>query len=117
MSALGKGIAVIVATTHSDMSPITIPALTTLIFTHNLNKIAFEVIITDSAGNMVNAADDIVVTQPLSGVPAVFRTVNVTNVGARDDVTVYISIRWEENTTELDLIPQGDPRVVITAPI
>lgn len=106
MSAAGQGgISIITGSSHAELAPVTIPAFGNLVWTHNVGRIAFQVLVTDSNGNVLSPQQGIVVTQTTSAL-------TVSN-GNESDVVVYIAPRWEENTVELNLIPPGDSRVVI----
>lgn len=107
MSAIGQGgVSIISGTTHSELSTITIPNGSSCIFTHNVGRTAFQVLVTDQHGNILD---------PWASGLFINQTPDVLTVANASDLIyqVYISPRWEENTVELSLIPPGDSRVQI----
>lgn len=130
MSATGKGTTLIYSdqldgtaplggsagATRPAMTPVFLNAGDTLTFSHFVGRKAWQVLITsgddDFFGSLLWSASH-VVTQTL-GVRPLPDTVSIytTKTGS-----VYVSIRWEENSTEVDAIPVGSPSVeIVQAP-
>jgi hypothetical protein len=120
MSATGQGgVTLIAGQNHGQLSPVTIDGGNQLVFSHDVGRYAFSVLVTDGGANrgqLLTGADNILILQPD------VNTVIVQNTGVAD-ASVYISIRWEEPSSELDLVLAGaapgsvsDPRIVIETP-
>lgn len=114
MSATGQGgVTIITGVNHASLAPVAIPSGSQLVFSHNVGRRAFSVIVTsgDPAGNygqVLTSADNVFVTQP-----DVNTIVVAYPVGASDEI-VFISCRWEEPTPELDLVlAPSDARIEI----
>lgn len=101
MSATGQnGLSIIVGTTHDDMSPVLIPDNGGfLLFTHNVGRVAYQVIITDDQGNVVNNA-----VPNFWSVSQTVNAIRVQNNSVAGSTPVYIAPRWEENTVELSTL-------------
>lgn len=116
MSATGYGgVTLLAGQTHDELSPVEIPAFSSLTFTHNVGRRAFQVIVT--SGNVfdygrVLTQADIAVSQPSENVLVVANN-------NEDTRLVFIACRWEHMSYELDLVMSGpensvqDSRVVI----
>lgn len=119
MSATGQGgVSLITGSNHATFAPVTLPLNQQLVFTHNVGRRAFSVIVTsgDPAGNygqVLNSTNSVLVTQPDEN------TIIVRYSGLlAPEPIVFISCRWEEPTPELDLVPVGDSRVeIVPVPI
>lgn len=112
MSATGQGgVSVIAGSNHATLTPVAIPSGSQLVFTHNVGRRAFSVIVTSgeaaSYGQVLTSADNVFVSQP-----DVDTIVVAYPVGAAPEL-VFISCRWEEPTPELDLVLVQDSRVEI----
>lgn len=117
MSATGQGgVTLIAGQNHGQLDPVGIDAGQQLVFTHNVGRFAFSVIVTSgdlNRGQVLTGADGVSILQPD------VNTLVVLN-GSESDLLVYISVRWEEPSSELDLVLAGatpgsvdDPRIVI----
>lgn len=113
MSATGQGgVTIITGRNHSTLFPVAIPSGSELVFTHNVGRRAFSVLVTsgDPLGNfgqVLTSADNVFVIQP---------NVNQIVVQYPSGITaeiVFISCRWEEPTPELDLVPVDSGKIVI----
>lgn len=118
MSATGQGgVSLITGSNHSSLLPISIPAASTLTFSHGLDRRAFSVLVTSGAaanyGQVLTSAEGINVSQPQDGVSGRYDTIVVTNTDPVDAAVVFVSCRWEEPTIELDLVAAGDARLEI----
>jgi len=116
MSATGQGgITLITGVNHGALSPITIPASSTLTFTHGVNRRAFSVLVTSgAASNYGQLLTNLVsVSQPQDGGTGRYDSIVVSNDDAVNPITVFVSCRWEEPTNELDLVAAGDARLEI----
>ena len=119
MSATGQGgITLITGVNHGSLSPITIPASNTLVFTHGVNRRAFSVLVTsgDPANYGQLLTNLVSVSQPQDGVTGRYDSIVVSNDDAVNPITVFVSCRWEEPTPELDLVSAGDARLEIEPP-
>lgn len=116
MSATGQGgVTLIAGQSHGQLEPVALAGGDQLVFTHNVGRYAFSVIVTDGGinrGQVLTSADGIFIVQPD------VNTVIVQNTDATRNV--YISVRWEEPSSELDLVLSGaqagsidDPRIVV----
>lgn len=117
MSATGQGgITLITGVNHGSLSPITIPAASTLTFAHGVNRRAFSVLVTSgAAANYGQVLANLVsISQPQDGVTGRYDSIVVRNDDPVDPITVFVSCRWEEPTPELDLVAAGDARLTIT---
>lgn len=110
MSATGQGgISVITGSNHAQLAPVSIGSLSTLEFTHNVGRKAYQVIVTDGDSGAI-LVSEVAVSQPSANKIAVQ---NVTE----GSLLVYIACRWENLTAELDLVSATDSRVEIVPPI
>lgn len=113
MSATGQGgVTIITGSNHATLSPVAIPSGSQLVFTHNVGRRAFSVIVTSgdvmgNFGQVLTGADNVFVTQPTANQIVVAYT-----SGIAPEV-VFISCRWEEPTPELDLVSAGSGKIVI----
>jgi hypothetical protein len=115
MSATGQGgVTIITGRNHSTLIPVAIPSGSELVFTHNVGRRAFSVIVTsgnpaENYGQVLTSADNVFVVQPNEN-----QIVVQYPFGASDEI-VFISCRWEEPTPELDLVPVDSGKIVIQA--
>lgn len=113
MSATGQGgVTIITGRNHSTLFPVSIPSGSELVFTHNVGRRAFSVIVTSgnplgNYGQVLTGADNVFVIQPNEN-----QIIVQYPVGVADEI-VFISCRWEEPTPELDLVPVGSGKIVI----
>lgn len=115
MSATGQGgITLITGVNHGSLSPITIPASSTLTFAHGVNRRAFSVLVTsgDAANYGQILTNLISISQPQVG--GRYDSIVVSNDDPSNPITVFVSCRWEEPTVELDLVAAGDARLTIS---
>ncbi len=108
MSATGQGgVSLISGQSHGELDPVVIGAGEALTFTHRVGRKAYQVLVSDGTDGYLLLNTVATVTQPD------VNTIIVTNNAGEGSIEVYISCRWENLTTELDLIGPDDGRVVI----
>lgn len=100
------GISLITGSNHATLAPVTLASGEQLTFNHNTGRRAFSVIVTSSDGQVLTGNDGLFVSQPTTN------SVVVANTG-RVSATIYVSVRWEEPTVELDLVTPGSGKIVI----
>jgi hypothetical protein len=107
MSATGHGgVSIIFGENHAELKPVLLLSGQNMVFTHNLGRKAYQVLVTDAANGARVPNTVVAVTQPTAN------AVVLTNLN-EGDTTVYTAIRWEDFTPSLDLIHSDDPRVGI----
>ncbi len=104
MSRTGSGVSLIAGHDQQNLTPIAMAGGETLTFTHNLNRRAYQVIVSDGVNGTIYGNAGVTVTQTANAV------VCVNNLGS---ITVFVAIRWENPTIELDLLASTDPRIVV----
>ena len=107
MSAIGSGVTLIAGSQLDNLTPISVSGGDTVTFSHFVGKKAWQIIVTDDDGNI---RSDMPATQTLNARPAA-DTIAIA-VGAT--ASIFISIRWQENSVEASMIPVDSPSVVIT---
>lgn len=100
------GISLITGSNHATLAPVTLASGEQLTFNHNTGRRAFSVLVTSSDGQVLTGNDGLFVSQPTTN------SVVVANTG-RVTATIYVSVRWEEPTVELDLVTPGSGKIVI----
>lgn len=127
MSATGSGITLIYSdqldgyvppgsppsagATRPAMAPVPLPPGTAGVrFYHYVGKKAFQVIVTDADGNLRPKGSSIVITQTLGVRPAP-DVVYVQKTDAENDEAWFVSIRWQENSTEASLVTADSPAI------
>lgn len=120
MSATGSGVTLIYSnqldgyippgsppsagSTHAAMAPVLLPPGTAGVrFYHYVGKKAFQVLVSDANGNLRPQGDSILVSQTLGVRPAP-DVVYVQKTDAENDEQWFVSIRWQENSTEASLV-------------
>ena len=107
MSATGQGGVSLIASPNSgNTTGVAIPNGQSLKYTHNVGKKAYQVLVTDPNGNILNVAGGITVTQSTGVI-----TVANSSGGA---LTVFIEARWEENSAEVTLVPSNSAALVVS---
>ncbi len=104
MSRTGSGVSLIAGHDQQNLTPIALANGDSLIFTHNLDRRAYQVLVSDGVDGRIYSDADVTVTQTANAVTA------VNNLNA---ITVYMTVRWENPTIELDLVRSTDPRIVV----
>jgi hypothetical protein len=115
MSAIGSGVTIICgnqldgfagspppAGVREAMVPITLNAGDQITVSHFVGRKAWQVLITDADGN-IQTTSDFTVSQTLLARPLP-DTIQIDNVFGGTK-TVFIAIRWQENSVEASLIP------------
>jgi len=107
MSATSQGgVSVIAGANHGSLVPVSLASGATLTFTHGLGRRAYQVLVTDGVNGRLMTNAEMTVTQ------ATVNAVSVQNATG-GVLTIYVAIRWENLTAELDLIAATDSRVSI----
>lgn len=104
MSRTGSGVSLIAGNDQSNLTPIALVGGSTLTFTHNLNRRAYQILVSDGTNGQLYPNSGVTVTQTLNAVTL------VNNLGA---ITVYVAVRWENMSEELDLLRSTDSRIVV----
>lgn len=120
MSATGQGgVTLIAGQNHGELSPVALAAGDILVFTHNVGRRAYQVLVT--SGDPANAGAVLTQISNVAVAQATANAISVTNnTGA--PISIFVACRWEENTAELDLVltngdnGTSDPRIVIAVP-
>jgi hypothetical protein len=108
MSAIGSGVTIIAGSQLDGMTPIALVAGDVITFSHYVGKKAWQIVVTDAEGNILT---DMAATQTLGTRPAPDTIAFAASPGTR---SVFLSIRWQENSVEASMIPVGSSSVVIT---
>ena len=109
VSSLGKGVTLLSASAQGQFSPILLTAGQTLAFNHGLNRRAFQVLVTNQDGQMLNLPVD----QPQAGDR--YDSLVIEN-NTLSSVEVFVFCRWEEASRELSLIAFNDERLAFYEP-
>jgi hypothetical protein len=108
MSAIGQGVTIIAGSQLDGMSPIALATGDVITFSHYVGKKAWQIVVTDAEGNILT---DMPAVQTLNARPAAD---TIAFAGAPDARSVFLSIRWQENSVEASMIPVDSSAVVIT---
>ena len=111
MSAIGSGITVISGSQLDASIPVVLTTGQVLTFSHFVGKKAWQIICSDAQGNIITGWG---IVQVLSGVFGTADTIALTTPAPGG--SYFISIRWQENSTETSMIPVDSASVVITPP-
>lgn len=109
MSALGTGTTFLTGSSDGLFTPVALAAGQQVTFTHNFGTRAFEIRATDSVtGALTGCFDEVEIDQP---------TVNSITVynGSAIARSLYIQVRWEVPSMDLDIVRPSDSRMVIAA--
>lgn len=109
MSALGTGTTFLTGSSDGQFTPITLAAGQQLTFTHNFGRRAFEIRPTDAVtGAPTGCYDDLEIDQPTVD------TITIYN-GSAVARSIYVQVRWEVPSMDLDIIGPSDSRLAIAA--